>query len=204
MVENMPYVGSYAQLSNLFAKIQEAAVPTKFTHEFMKTMLDLRSSNYFPMIPFLKKIGFLDASNIPTQDYKDYRDPASAKFVMAKCIKQSYEKIFQANEFADKLSKEELTAKVKTITGLPENNSTVLQIVGTFMELAKLADFSAKATEKVKEKEEGKPKEEEKQKPTLLSKLGISYTINLNLPATPDVEVFNAIFKSLKEHILNE
>jgi hypothetical protein len=33
---------------------------------------------------------------------------------------------------------------------------------------------------------------------------GISYTINLNLPATTDVEVFNAIFKSLKENILYE
>jgi hypothetical protein len=30
----------------------------------------------------------------------------------------------------------------------------------------------------------------------------LSYTINLNLPETADVEVFNAIFKSLKEHLL--
>jgi hypothetical protein len=29
-----------------------------------------------------------------------------------------------------------------------------------------------------------------------------SYTINLNLPETTDVEVFNAIFRSLKEHLL--
>jgi hypothetical protein len=32
--------------------------------------------------------------------------------------------------------------------------------------------------------------------------LGLSYTINLNLPATSDITVFNAIFKSLKEHLL--
>ena len=30
----------------------------------------------------------------------------------------------------------------------------------------------------------------------------LSYTINLNLPETTDVEVFNAIFRSLKEHLL--
>jgi len=35
-----------------------------------------------------------------------------------------------------------------------------------------------------------------------LSKLGLSYTINLNLPATSDIAVFNAIFKSLREHLL--
>jgi hypothetical protein len=32
--------------------------------------------------------------------------------------------------------------------------------------------------------------------------LNLSYTINLNLPETSDVEVFNAIFKSLKENLL--
>jgi hypothetical protein len=34
------------------------------------------------------------------------------------------------------------------------------------------------------------------------AKLGLSYTINLNLPATSDIAVFNAIFKSLREHLL--
>lgn len=34
--------------------------------------------------------------------------------------------------------------------------------------------------------------------------ISLSYTINLNLPATKDIEVFNAIFKSLKEHILGD
>lgn len=39
-----------------------------------------------------------------------------------------------------------------------------------------------------------------------LGKIGmnLSYTINLNLPATSDIAVFNAIFKSLKENILHE
>jgi hypothetical protein len=32
--------------------------------------------------------------------------------------------------------------------------------------------------------------------------LRLGYTINLNLPATSDIAVFNAIFKSLKENLL--
>ena len=32
--------------------------------------------------------------------------------------------------------------------------------------------------------------------------LRLGYTINLNLPATSDVAVFDAIFRSLKEHLL--
>lgn len=34
------------------------------------------------------------------------------------------------------------------------------------------------------------------------TRLGLSYTINLNLPATSDIAVFDAIFKSLKENVL--
>jgi hypothetical protein len=30
----------------------------------------------------------------------------------------------------------------------------------------------------------------------------LGYTINLNLPATTDIAVFNAIFKSLREHLV--
>jgi hypothetical protein len=34
--------------------------------------------------------------------------------------------------------------------------------------------------------------------------INLSYTINLNLPAATDIGVFNAIFKSLKEHLLQK
>jgi hypothetical protein len=34
--------------------------------------------------------------------------------------------------------------------------------------------------------------------------MNLSYTINLNLPATSDQAVFNAIFRSLKEHLLTD
>jgi hypothetical protein len=34
--------------------------------------------------------------------------------------------------------------------------------------------------------------------------LNLSYTINLNLPATSDQAVFNAIFKSLREHLISD
>lgn len=33
---------------------------------------------------------------------------------------------------------------------------------------------------------------------------GLHYNIQIHLPATKDVEVYNAIFKSLREHLLNE
>ncbi len=52
------------------------------------------------------------------------------------------------------------------------------------------------------EKEETTPPRPDKLQRTL--GMNLSYTINLNLPATSDVAVFNAIFKSLKENLLQD
>jgi len=35
-------------------------------------------------------------------------------------------------------------------------------------------------------------------------KFNLSYTINLNLPKTDDIAVFNAIFRALKENLLKK
>jgi hypothetical protein len=60
------------------------------------------------------------------------------------------------------------------------------------------------ATRKTKQNEqpEEEPTDSEISESRTTKKMGISYTINLNLPATTEIEVFNAIFKSLKEYIL--
>lgn len=201
-----PYVNSYGQLSKLFAEIKKASVPPKFTQDFMASMLGLKSSSYRAMIPLLKTLGFLDQGNVPTQDYKDFRDDTKSGAVLAKRIKETYPNLFTAHEYAYSLSKKELTSKLITILGLPKDDKNIPLVVGTLQELFKLADFTGKH----KPDEKGKHKAGEMEdKPPLIPpekqrQLGISYTINLNLPATTEVEVFNAIFKSLKEHILGE
>lgn len=200
-----PYVPGYGQLPKLFSEIKKASVPTKFTQDFMSSMLGLKSSSFRPMIPLLKNLGFLDQNNVPTQDYKDYRDDGKSGVVLAKRIKETYADLFKAHEYAYKLSKEELNGKLTTILGVHKNDNNVKYLVGTLQELFKMAEFSGKhRTEEKKPPLDGiKPSPPD----TGTDKqryFGISYTINLNLPATTEVEVFNAIFKSLKEHILSE
>ena len=34
-----------------------------------------KSSSHRAYIPLMKKLGFIDGGNVPTQAYKDYRDP---------------------------------------------------------------------------------------------------------------------------------
>lgn len=200
MTENPPYVNAYGQLPKLFEAIITAAVPAKVTQDYLYSKLDMKSTSHRPFIPFLKKLGFLDEANSPTQHYKDYRDRTKSKIVMAECIKKAYSSLFEVHEYANTLNDPELTSKLKTVTGLEEGNQILDAIVGTFRELCKLADFESK--EPAKEPEKVSESEVSGKLPQ--AKFGISYTINLNLPATTEIEVFNAIFKSLKEHILSD
>lgn len=201
MVEYMPYVDSYGQIKELLNKIVEASVPTKFTNDFLSTILGLKSSSYRPMIPLLKRLGFLDQANIPTKTYSEFRDVSKSRIIMARQIMIAYNLLFNANTYAYKLKKEEIISKINTILGTSQDDKTVPKVAATFLELCKVADFEGT----IQTTPDQEPKEIDKLHESSLpssTKLGISYTINLNLPATGDVEVFNAIFKALRENLL--
>lgn len=197
MVEYPPYVDCYGKIAELFKKIREATVPPKVTYDFLSSKLDLKSTTHRAFIPLLKKLGFIDDARVPTTSYREYRDDSKSKLIMAKAIKHAYSELYSTNEYAHTLSKQEIISKLNSVLGMSKGDTQVPKVTATFMELIKLADFRSaeplKAEEKIEEKEKS---------PSPANKLGISYTINLNLPATADVEVFNAIFKSLKENLL--
>ena len=189
-------------INELFKEIKKASVPTKFTYDFLHTSLGLKSSSYRAMIPLLKQLRFLDSANIPTQAYKDFRDDSSSGTILAQKIIDAYSDLFTANEYAYKLAKKELTSKLKTVLGASDDDPNLPRVVCTFMELVKLANFESKESKKPEKIISEERQVEEKKVISKETKLGISYTINLNLPATTEIEVFNAIFKSLREHIL--
>jgi hypothetical protein len=210
MAEYPPYVNAYNGIPTLFQKIKTAAVPPKFTVDFLSTALDMKSSSYRAMIPLLKKLGFIDPANVPTQAYKDFREDSLSGTVMAERLKEAYKSLFQANEYAWKLKKEDLTARLKSLTGAAEDDQYIPSVAGTFLALSKLAQWEGGAPRKKESTTDdadkggsgngGRKREEE----FADGRLRLAYTINLNLPATTEIEVFNAIFKSLRENLLRE
>lgn len=214
MAEYPPYVNAYNGIPLLFEKIKSASVPPKFTVDFLSTVLDMKSSSYRALIPLLKKLGFLDPANVPTQAYKDFREDSLSGTVMAERLKEGYKTLFQANEYAWKLTKDQLTDKLKSLTGAAANDEYIPSVVGTFLALNKLAKWEGGGSTKKKEAEREADKNEsgdgnsgggrKREEEFAEGKLRLSYTINLNLPATTEIEVFNAIFKSLRENLLRE
>ena len=204
MVNYPPYVNPYGKIQILFKSIKEAAVPPKFTNDFLYSRLGLRSTTHRAFIPLLKRLGFIGENQAPTPLYRDYREDSKSKIIMANAIKSAYHELYTAAEYAHDLPKEDVKTKLISVLGVAKEDSQIPKIVATFFELKKLADFEnqepAKPDSVEEVKTESTPESIKVSAPA--HKLGISYTINLNLPATNDVEVFNAIFKALKENLL--
>lgn len=81
----------------------------------------------------------------------------------------------------------------------------------TFLSLLKLADISTSPSPKKQKQEqdevEGEQHTQAEKNKTSNYPLGFSglrYNVEIHLPATKDVEVYNSIFKSLKAHLLDD
>jgi hypothetical protein len=198
-------VNAYGAIPKLFAGIKSAAVPPKVSQNFLESVLDLKSSSHRALLPLLKKLGFIDSSNVPTQAYKDFREDALSGSTMAERLREAYRPLFNANEYAQKMSKTDLQAKFRNLSGAAENDAIIPTVTSTFLELSKLAKWEGGAPPR-REPEAGASGSgggsTQKEEPP--EGFRLSYTINLNLPATTEIEVFNAIFKSLRENLLRQ
>ena len=128
---------------------------------------------------------------------------------MATAIKTGYEPFFKKNEYAHKLDKTKLEGLVMELTGLEQRNAIVRSICSSFEALKQFADFEAEPVKEEQRKDtETKPKRRKQNNDETTDEhgfeLGLSYTINLVLPKSDDVAVFNAIFKSLRENLLRK
>lgn len=128
---------------------------------------------------------------------------------MAEAIRKGYADLYSRNEYAHSLSEEKLRGLVLETTGLDEEAATVRAITKSFMELCKFADFDSAHVEDARSTELVSNDERVETNSNGVTAIqlqpvgiGLSYTINLNLPETADIAVFNAIFKSLKENLL--
>lgn len=115
---------------------------------------------------------------------------------------------FNINIEIHKASEEEIKGAISRTTG--KDDTSVSRYLATFKILTSLAKFGASpklAKPQLPEKEEEpvpiqKPKLREEAE---AQEKGLSFhhNIEIHLPATTDVSVYNAIFKSLRENLLD-
>lgn len=201
------YAQVYGQLPEFFAKLQEGQAPSSFTQQHLKD-IGFPSSNHRALIPLLKVLGFLSASGSPTARYHAYRDKSRSRHVLGEAIKEAYSDLFVIKSHPSEKDRALIEGKFKSQHNATDRPAELM--AKTFFSLLKLADIdhnpSAVApVEASPAKHEEIPetaKPFEKQAVRSIAPPGLHYNIQIHLPATKDVEVYNSIFKSLKEHLI--
>ncbi len=196
-----PYMMSNNKIAPIIGKIQQAARPQKFTIEVLRT-LGFTSTNDRAFIPLFKKLGFLADDGTPTALYDQLKDATSTKSVLAAQIKELYSELYAINTEIHKATEADIKGAISRVTG--KDADGVGRIYNTFKALCGIADFSQTISAPLPAKEE-----EEKDDPAPISNALVAlrpsefhYNIQIHLPATNDISVYNAIFKSLKENLL--
>jgi Family of unknown function (DUF5343) len=201
------YLNSAKNVSTIFDAIKTAGVPDRFTHEFLK-QLGFQSSNDRAVIPVMKALRFLDDNSAPTDRYKRFRDPSISGVVMAEALRDAYSDVFTINEKAHEQASTALVGTFKRITG--KGDAVSVKMATTFKALTGLADWSG-ASVAVPGRDDAPPTEQADDEdtpgvptPPALATVGgfpLHHDIHIHLPASTDVKVYDAIFRSLREHL---
>lgn len=198
------------KISSILDNIKSAAKPPKFTHEFLKK-IGFSSTNDRAIIPLLKRLGFLTEDGTPTTFYDELRDATQHQFILADRIKVLYQELFQINTNIHSANEAEVKGAISRVTGKDE--TTVGRYFNTFKTLVGLARFDGSSSTtsselqqkpQVVQSEPSANPEEQKPQKNIKSNPQFHYNIQIHLPATTDISVYNAIFKSLKENLLYE
>lgn len=190
-----------------FNAIQTAKAPEKFTTKFLKD-LDFTSSNDRLFIGILKGLGFLDDAGTPTERYFAFLDHSQSGRVLAEAIQDAYDELFALNKNAQKLTVDEVKGKLKSLTQGQKSENVIGWIANTFKTLCDLADWSTPTAGK-------KKPDPEVPSDTPLSigevpapaepvtrELELHYNIQIILPESRDQAVYDALFASLRRHLL--
>ena len=194
-----PYMISNNKISPIIEKIQLAARPQKFTIEVLRS-LGFTSTNDRAFIPLAKKLGFLADDGTPTALYDQLRDKNAAKLVLAVQIKSLYSELYAINVEIHNASETEIKGAIGRVTGKDEEG--VSRIYNTFKALCKNADFTG-ITYVAEPEEMEMDDKKEADTDAFISPTSpqFHYNIQIHLPATTDISVYNAIFRSLKDNL---
>lgn len=202
------YLVKTSGIKEFFEAIKNAQAPEKFTNKFLQD-LGFKSTNDRLYIGILKALDFIDDAGVPTQRYYNYLDPGQSDSVLAEAIESAYDELFAINKKAYNLGVNEVKGKLKSLTQGSKSDSVLQNMARTFNSLTDLVDWR-KAHKSIHEVDPKEVKEKDmepeipdnkvQKKISLNSEL--HYNIQIHLPATRDNAVYDAIFQSLKKHLL--
>lgn len=201
------YLITTKNLNDFFNTILGAQAPERFTNKFLE-QLEFTSTNDRLFIGLLKGLRFLDESGAPTQRYYDFLDQTQSGLVLAEAIKEAYSDLFAVNKKANELNVEDLKNKLKTLTQGQKSEKVVSLMANTLRALCDYADWTRPRP--LQDHQDQKPSDANtppktdlaNSPPASASTYELHYNIQIHLPESRDPAVYDALFRSLREHIL--
>lgn len=201
------YLTSVKNLPDIFAAMQGAQAPDKFTQSFLES-LEFKSTSDRLTIGMLKALGFLDDAGKPKDRYFRFLDQTQGAKVIAEAVRDAYQDLFKVNVKANEMTKSDVINKLKTLGQGQIGDAVLDKMAMTFTALAKLGDFQAtSAPTPTPNPQDMRTTEDqiERKSPNEHAPLklgGLVYNIQIVLPESRDPAVYDALFQSLRRHLL--
>jgi len=202
------YLTSVRNLPDIFAAIQGAQAPEKFTQSFLES-LEFKSTADRLIIGMLKALGFLDDAGKPKDRYFRFLDQSQGAKVIAEAVRDTYQDLFKVNIKAHEMTKADVINKLKTLGQGQFSDSVLDKMAMTFTALVKLGDFqstapaaSASTANPEDTQNNNQTHHKSANDPGSLKLGGLVYNIQIVLPESRDPAVYDALFQSLRRHLL--
>jgi hypothetical protein len=199
---NFSYTNTPGRFRDTLQAMIGAERPSVFNRDFIETVLNVKGGTVSGYPPILKRLGFLGTDNSPTELYGQFQADGSRSAAAFAGLKLGFAELFKRNAHVHKADDAKIKDYLVQITGRTKDDQIVSAILGTFNAVKSFITSDVENFEIERDIPLDKPTPEESNS-DFKSNLGLSYHINIVLPETKDVAVFNAIFQSLKQNLLS-
>ena len=202
------YLTSTKNLESIINSVINAKAPDRFTNKFLED-LAYKSSNDRLVVGMFKALGLLDDSGQPLQRYYEFLDQTQTGKILAIGIEEAYGDLFNLRKDAQNMSNDEVKNKLKTLTQGQKSDKVIGLMAMTFRAFCDLADWSEET--EIQGSSENTAVQNERNDFAGFEKRGskvpktdmnLHYNIQIHLPETTNMAVYDAIFQSLKKHLL--
>jgi hypothetical protein len=200
----LPYTPSPGVFKKALEGMIVAERPERFSGDFMETVLKLSGGAARAVPPLLKKMQFVGADGAPSQLYSRFKTDSGRSQAAYEGLRNAFGELFKRNEYIHKADEGAVKDVIVEITGLKKNDAIVRYIYQSFDAVRSYVTTeptAARGIEAGSSQVLESPIQHESGS-SQVSAIGLSYHINIVLPESDDIAVFNAIFRSLKENLL--
>jgi hypothetical protein len=202
----IPYTPSPGVLRKALELIIPAERPDKFGGDYMATILKLTGGGARAVPPFLKKMQFIGADGTPTLLYSRFKTDNGRAQAAYDGLRNAFGELFRRNEYVHKADESSVKDTIVEITGLKKSDPILRLMYASFDAVRSfiVGDVPGKAENNRVETADDSGDVQIRSNGAAVSglTLGLSYQINIVLPETENLAVFNAIFRSLRDNLL--